>query len=89
MLGIERDKARLDAGLDAAAKKVSEGDNLGSVKVPANSSERSKLEGERNSDALSPSRSGVNKHFEPIEITVKPWEVDSRVAPPEDMTPYV
>ena len=65
LLGIEKDKARMAAGLDQpAGGKVSEGDKLGGVKIPANSSERSKLEGERNSDALSPSRSGINKNSE-------------------------
>lgn len=73
LLGIDRDKARVKEGLTpVVGGVVSEGDNLGSVKkppqkggsgkVPADTAERSKLEGERNSDALSPSRSGVNKH---------------------------
>lgn len=61
LLGIARDKARLAAGLAPMAGKVSEGDSLGGVKVPASGQERSKLEGERKSDALSPSRSGINK----------------------------
>lgn len=77
LLGIDRDKARVDAGLDQPKAKVSEGDGLGSVKVPASSSERSKLEGERNSDALSPSRSGVNK-----EIDVQPY-VNGVILPEE------
>lgn len=67
LLGIALDKARMAAGLaPMAGGKVSEGDNLGSVKVPADGQERSKLEGERNSDPLSPSRSGVNKEM-PVE----------------------
>lgn len=82
LLGIDRDKARMDAGLDQPKAKVSEGDKLGSVKVPANSSERSKLDGERNSDALSPSRSGVNKDLD-VQMYVNP------ITPPEEMTPYV
>jgi hypothetical protein len=72
----------MDAGLDAAADTISEGDKLGSVKVPANSSERSKLEGERNSDALSPSRSGVNKEMD-VQLYV------NGVVPPEEIVPYV
>ena len=72
LLGIDKDKARLEAGLDQpAGGKVSEGDKLGGIKIPASGKERSKLEGERNSDSLSPSRSGVNKSFEP--------EIDSGV----------
>lgn len=64
LLGIDRDKARIAAGLaPIAGGKVSEGDGLGGVKVPASGQERSKLEGERKSDALSPSRSGINKEF--------------------------
>lgn len=59
LLGIERDKARMDAGLAPMSGKVSEGDNT--TKIPADGQERSKLEGERKSDALSPSRSGINK----------------------------
>jgi len=63
LVGVERDKVRAEMLPQPApaGQKVSEGDNLGSVKVPADGAERSKLEGERNSDALSPSRSGVNK----------------------------
>jgi HK97 family phage portal protein len=61
-VGVERDKIRLEILPDSVnGNKVSEGDNLGSVKVPADGQERSMLEGERNSDSLSPSRSGVNK----------------------------
>lgn len=62
LIGIARDKARIEAGLTPTGTgKVSEGDGLGGVKVPADGQERSKLEGERQSDALSPSRSGINK----------------------------
>jgi HK97 family phage portal protein len=62
-VGVERDKIRSEVLPEVVASqgKVSEGDNIGSVKVPSDGQERSKLEGERNSDALSPSRSGVNK----------------------------
>jgi len=62
-LGIARDEIRNEIlpQADPAQTTVSEGDNIGSVKVPASTGERSKIEGERNSDSLSPSRSGVNK----------------------------
>ena len=76
MVGISKDLARVEAGLSpVVGGVVSEGDGLGGVKsppkgggsgvIPADGSERSKLEGERNSDALSPSRSGLNKGFVP------------------------
>ena len=63
-VGVARDKIRSEVMPivnPVADQKVPEGSNLGSVKVPADNQERSKLEGERNSDALSPSRSGINK----------------------------
>ena len=75
-VGVQRDKIRAEVNPAAQAmgQKVSEGSNLGSVKtpstgipagtaIPADAAERSKLDGERNSDSLSPSRSGVNKDF--------------------------
>jgi HK97 family phage portal protein len=63
LVGVARDKVRSEMlpQDNGATQRVSEGDNLGSVKVPADGQERSMLEGERDSDALSPSRSGVNK----------------------------
>lgn len=75
LLGIDRDKARLDAGLDQPKTSVSEGDGLGGVKVPASNQERSKIEGERNSDPLSPSRSKVNKaaDIDPDSILYTVW----------------
>lgn len=74
LVGIAKDLARVELGLSpVAGGVVSEGDGLGGVKsppqrgsssvIPADGQERSKLEGERNSDSLSPSRSGVNKEF--------------------------
>lgn len=76
LVGVERDKVRLEVLPQPApvGQKVSEGDNLGSVKVPADGSERSKLEGERNSDALSPSRSGVNKTIVDLENFLQAYE---------------
>lgn len=60
-LGLDRETIRMEAGVTGPAAKVSEGDALGGVRVPASSGERSKIEGERNTDPLSPSRSKVNK----------------------------
>ena len=66
IVGVQRDKVRAEILPQAgpAGGKVSEGSNLGSIRpnsVPPDAQERSKLEGERRSDSLSPSRSGVNK----------------------------
>lgn len=76
LVGMSKDLARVEAGLTpVVGGVVSEGDGLGGVKspprsgssnaIPADGQERSKLEGERNNDALSPSRSGINKGFAP------------------------
>lgn len=75
LVGIDRDKLRAEMmpQPEKTSGKVSEGDNIGSIKVPASGMERSKIEGERNSDPLSPSRSGVNKQENDILVPSELW----------------